>query len=103
VTSRALTSRSDKLQFGDTLLVQGPWKNIIALKERRRDFIVTGQPETMLAAPNRSKAPLAFVILAAMIAFMILDVYPDRDVALLAALAMVLTRCLTMDEAYEVD
>jgi di/tricarboxylate transporter len=90
-----------KLQFGDTLLVQGPWKNIIALKERRRDFIVTGQPETMLAAPNRSKAPLAFVILAGMIALMILDVYPIATLALLAALAMVLTRCLTMDEAYE--
>jgi di/tricarboxylate transporter len=90
-----------RLQFGDTLLVQGPWKNIIALKERRRDFIVTGQPETMLAAPNRSKAPVAFFILAAMIALMILDIYPIATVALLAALAMVLSRCLTMDEAYE--
>jgi di/tricarboxylate transporter len=90
-----------KLQFGDTLLVQGPWKNIIALRSKRRDFIVTGQPEAMLAAPNRSKAGLAFVILMGMIVLMIADVYPIATIAMLAALAMVLTRCLTMDEAYE--
>ncbi|MDT8306952.1 MAG: SLC13 family permease [Anaerolineae bacterium] len=90
-----------ELQFGDTLLVQGPWKNIIALKEKRRDFIVTGQPEAMLAAPNRSKAGIAFAILATMIVLMVLDLFPIATLALLAALAMVLTRCLTMDEAYE--
>lgn len=99
------TARPDfkqrKLQFGDTLLVQGPWKSIIALKERRRDFIVTGQPEAMLAAPNRDKAPIAFVIFVAMIALMIVDVLDITTVAFLAALAVVLTRCLTVDEAYE--
>lgn len=90
-----------KLQFGDALLVQGPWKNIVALREKRRDFIVTGQPETMLSAPNRHKAGVAFAILMAMIVVMILDLLPVAAATMLAALAMVLTRCLTMDEAYD--
>ena len=90
-----------KLQFGDALLVQGTWKNIVALREKRSDFIVTGQPETMLSAPNRHKAGVAFAILLGMIVIMIFDLLPVAAAALLAGLAMVLTRCLTMDEAYD--
>lgn len=91
-----------RLQFGDTLLVQGPWRNIMALRDRRRDFIVTGQPEMMMTAANRSKAGVALLILAAMVTFMVLDLFPIATIAMTAGLAMVLAGCLTMDQAYQV-
>ncbi len=93
--------KSAVLQFGDTLLVQGAWKDILALKQRPRDFIVTGQPEEMLAAPDRSKTRIALIILLGMLALMITDALPVATSSMLAALAMVLTGCLTMDEAYQ--
>lgn len=91
-----------RLQFGDTLLVQGPWRNIMALRDRRRDFIVTGQPEMLMTAANRSKAGVALLILAAMVTFMVLDLFPIATIAMTAGLAMVLAGCLTMDQAYQV-
>ncbi|HSM58704.1 MAG TPA: SLC13 family permease [Candidatus Sulfomarinibacteraceae bacterium] len=97
----ALDLSSTKLAFGDILLVQGPWEQIAALKERRRDFVVVGQPETMIEAPRKEKANLALLILAGMIAAMIAGVASLTAVAMVAGLAMVLSGCLTMDEAYE--
>lgn len=88
------------LQFGDILLVQGPWQTILELKQNRNDFIVMGQPESMVGAPNQSKAGVALVILLGMLALMIGEVIPVATATLLAALAMVLSGCLTMDDAY---
>jgi di/tricarboxylate transporter len=99
--SGKLDLKTTSLQFGDTLLVQGSWKNILALKQKRRDFIVMGQPEAMLSAPNRSKARLALLILLGMLILMITDALPVATASMLAGLAMVLTGCLTMDEAYQ--
>jgi di/tricarboxylate transporter len=58
-----LSLKDTKLQFGDTLFVQGPWKNIHALTYQRRDFVVIGQPETLKGTPSRSKMILAGFIL----------------------------------------
>ncbi len=93
--------REHKLQFGDTLLVQGRWQDIVALRERRRDFVVFGQPETMLAQPKRRKALIALAVLLVMLLLMIGEVLPLVTVALAAGLVMILTGCLTMDEAYQ--
>jgi len=96
-----LDLKQTRLEFGDALLVQGPWKNIIALRERPQDFIVTGEPEAMVGAPNRRRAPLALLILAAMVAVLILDLLPIVTASILASLVMVLVGCLTMDEGYQ--
>lgn len=88
------------LRFGDILLVQGPWRNILALRERRRDFVVMGEPEVAMGAPTRRRAPLALLILVTMLVLMAVSVLPVVTVSLLAALAMILTGCLTIDEAY---
>ena len=93
--------KATTLQFGDILLVQGPWKNIIALKDRPRDFVVVGQPESMRGAPNREKAAIASIILISMVALIITNLLPVATASLLAALAMVLFGCLSMDEAYQ--
>ncbi|MBK8986119.1 MAG: SLC13 family permease [Chloroflexi bacterium] len=93
--------REHKMEFGDTLLVQGRWQDIVALRDRRRDFVVVGQPETMLAQPKRQKAMIALGVLLLMLVFMIGEVLPLVTVALAAGLVMILTGCLTMDEAYQ--
>jgi di/tricarboxylate transporter len=93
--------KNRRLQFGDSLLVQGPWKNIMALKARRTDFVITGQPEAMMGPRNREKAGIALLILLGMVALMIGGFLPIAAIAMLAGLAMVLSGCLTMDEAYQ--
>lgn len=97
----SLELATTRLAFGDILLVQGPWEHIAGLKGRRRDFVVIGQPEAMIEAPRREKAKVALFILAAMVAAMIAGVASLTAIAMVAGLAMVLTGCLTMDEAYE--
>lgn len=97
---RKLDLKTTQLQFGDILLVQGLWQDILALRRQRRDFVVMGQPEAMIGAPNRPKAPLALLILVAMLVVLVADVMPVALASLVAAMAMVMTGCLTMDDAY---
>ncbi len=92
--------REHKLEFGDTLLVQGRWEDIGLMRDDRRDFVVLGQPETTLRNPDRKKAMVALGILSIMVVLMITNWIPLLAVALAASLAMVLTKCMTMDEAY---
>ena len=99
-TDEHLNLKTTPLHFGDVLLVQGPWENILALKKQRRDFVVMGQPESMLGPANRSKAPIAAVIMIVMLFTMIGEVLPLTTTSMLAGLLMILTGCLTIDEAY---
>jgi len=93
--------KETRLQAGDTLLVQGTWQSIVALKKKRRDFVVMGEPEAMAGAPARRKAPIALIVLAGMLVLMITNSVPVAAAAMVAALAMILTGCVTIDEAYE--
>jgi di/tricarboxylate transporter len=97
----SLDLKTSELRFGDTLLVQGAWQNILALKKRRRDFVVMGEPEEMLAPPARSKAPLALLILLGMLVLIVTNLVSVAAASLLAALAMILVGCVSIDEAYE--
>jgi len=99
-TEESLNLKTTPLRFGDILLVQGAWENILALRKKQRDFVVMGQPEAMLGPSQRHKAPLAALILAGMLVVMIGDFLPLTAVSMMAALAMILTKCLTIDEAY---
>ncbi len=96
-----LDLKQTPLSFGDTLLVQGEWKDILDLRRQRRDFIVVGEPEAMASAPYRRKAPVALAILLNMLVLMVSGVISVTAASMLAGLAMVLSGCLTMDEAYE--
>ena len=96
-----LDLKTTPLQFGDTLLVQGAWRDILALKDSPNDFIVIGQPEVMQIAPNRQKAPLALLVLLTMLLLIITKVVSITAASLLAALAVVFFGCLSIDEAYE--
>lgn len=86
------------LQIGDALLVQGSAANLhILLKER--DFIgLEEDPEGVL---RPEKARLAAVIGLLTLAIAISGRLPIAMVSLAGAAAMILTGCLSMDEAYQ--
>lgn len=92
-----------RLKFGDMLLVQGEWKDIFALKRERHDFVVMGEREAIeVGAFRRSeRAPLALAILFGMVLLIAFNVLELAPASLLAAGAVVLSGCLTMDEAYD--
>ncbi len=95
-----LDLKTTPLRFGDILLVQGPWKNILALREQPSDFVVMGQPEQMMGAPEREKAGLTVAVMAGMLVLLVTNTLSVAAASMLAALTVVLTGCLTMDEAY---
>ncbi len=99
----AIDLRTTPLKFGDILLVQGRWKDIFALKRLRHDFIVMGEPEAaeMGVFARVSRARLTLIIMALMVLAIGLNVVSLTLGAMIAAGALVLTGCVTPDEAYE--
>ena len=89
--------RSMPLRFGDAMLLYGPRERLNVLGSET-DFIVLTQAAQ--EAPRGRKAPLAALIMAAVLVPAILGWLPIAISAVLGAALMVLTRCLTMDEAY---
>lgn len=95
-----LDIETTELAFGDTLLVQGLWRHIADLKKRPRTFIVTGEPEAMIGPPHQKRAPVALAIVIGMIVVMVGGWLDVTTAGLTAAILMVISGCLTMDEAY---
>ncbi|MDX9991222.1 MAG: SLC13 family permease [Anaerolineales bacterium] len=95
-----LNLKTTLLRFGDILLIQGSWQNILALRENQRNFVVMGQPENMIGPAHRHKAPLAALILAGMLVVLIGNFLPLTTTSMLAGLLMILSGCLSIDEAY---
>lgn len=92
-----------ELKAGDTLLVQGEWNNIARLEENQADWVVVGKP---LDAASREtldhKAPLCGGIVLAMIIVMALNLLEPVIAVMLAALALMATKCFrTVEEAYK--
>jgi di/tricarboxylate transporter len=101
--SEALTTEFDStpLQFADSLLVVGGWKQLEALPDKR-DFVVVETPAEMNEAPSHGqKAPQALFIMVLMLLAMATGVLPALTAVLVAALAMVITGCVSMEEAYK--
>ncbi len=87
-----------ELQPGDALLLHGQWKNFNLLRDRADQLVFTEPIKGDVL--RREKAPLALSCLAASLA-MILVFSIQLSIALLAgALGMILTRVLSIDEAY---
>jgi len=90
--------RDVRLQFGDALLLQGPRHRLSALQESR-GFLVL-EPVT-LEQRRKEKALLAVGIMALVLALTSLAGYSISLAMVIGSVAMVLTGCLTMDEAYQ--
>ena len=90
-----------ELLFGDAVLVGGGWRQIELLQAERENFLVLNIPREMdEIAPNRSKAPWALAIMGGMLVLMTFKLVPSVTAVLLAALAMVFARCVSMKNAY---
>jgi di/tricarboxylate transporter len=89
--------RDMALQFGDALLLYGPREQLRVLG-LEPDFLVL--TEAAQEAPRLSKAPIAVLIMAAVLTVVILDWLPIAIAAVAGVVLMILTRCLTMEEAY---
>jgi len=86
------------LQFGDALLVQGPAATIHRLN-LEPELILLGEDPDSVLKPRKFFLTIAITLLAlALVAFTTLSV---PVVFLSAALLMVLTGCLSMNEAYQ--
>nr|WP_321484440.1 SLC13 family permease [uncultured Cohaesibacter sp.] len=91
-----------ELEFGDQLLVVGEWDCIQKLRSYREDFLLLSFPEEIQSyLPRRKFAPLALVILAAMLALIIFRIVPSVTAVVLAATALVCTGCVSAKRAYE--
>ena len=90
------------LELGDSLLVKGTWQAIGDLADAHEDLVVVGRPDEVASQVTRlsAKSALALAILVAMVGLMVAGVVPVAIAALLAATAMVLTRCVGAAEAY---
>jgi di/tricarboxylate transporter len=99
---RTLGSETDRLAFGDALLVRGKWEDIERLRNERRNFVVVGSPEAMSrqVVELTRQSVVAVVTLLGMILLMVTGIVPVVIAALIAAVAMVLGGCLSMSQAY---
>ncbi len=86
-----------KLEFGDALLCYGS-REKFAVLARERDFVVLNLDYQ--EKPLVKKAPLAGLLMAGVLAVVLLNWLPIYIAAIAGALLMIITRCLSIEEAY---
>lgn len=85
---------------GDVLLVQGTWSNIANLEKETTEWIVVGRPlEEAAKVTLDYKAPVAALIMLAMIIAMVSNIVAPVTAVILAGLLTVLTGCFRNVEA----
>jgi di/tricarboxylate transporter len=87
------------LQLGDALLIRGPWKKIALLK-KTDEFLVLSAISEDEEPQHRERMWISVLIMVAMLVAVIGKIISLPVAALTAAVLMVLTRCLTLAEAY---
>jgi di/tricarboxylate transporter len=96
---QAIRSELDRLtlEFGDALLLIGPRKKLTVFS-KETDFIAL----TTLAksGPDIRRAPLAGIIMLAVVASVLMGWLPIAIAAVLGATCMVISGCLNMEQAY---
>lgn len=95
--------QNQKLHAGDALLIQGTWDDIANIgRTRQNDLVLVGQPlEEASKVTLDYKAPVAAIIMIAMVSVMVLNIIPAVTAVLIAAVLMIVTGCLrNMEEAY---
>ncbi len=85
------------LQFGDTLLLQGPEQRLAQIP--RENFILMSS--LAFHALRTERAPVTVLIFAGVLTLAGLGMLHISVAGTLGAVLMVLTRCLTLEEAYE--
>jgi di/tricarboxylate transporter len=87
-----------RLQYGDTLLVEGPESAVQELRDSRDFLLLLDVP---YVRKRRRKKWLAVSIIASVVTLAALNVMPIAPLAIMGAVLCLVTRCLDMEEAYE--
>jgi di/tricarboxylate transporter len=87
-----------QLHYGDTLLVEGPESAMRRLRGHRDFLLLLDVPET---AKRRRKQFLAVGAIGLVVGLATFNVLPIAALAVMAAVMVVATGCLDVDEAYE--
>ncbi len=91
------------LAFGDVLLVLTDWHDIVRLRTFTDEFLVLTLPEEHRQAMYEyKKAPTMLGILVLMVLLMTTGIVPPVTAAALAAMALILLRCVRLDSIYRV-
>jgi di/tricarboxylate transporter len=90
--------RDVPLLFGDALLLQGPGHRVQELQEGR-DFLVLEPLE--MKRLRRNKAPIAIAALASAVLLVVFADFHISIAMVIASVIMILTGCLTIEEAHE--
>jgi len=98
-SGEAIRSELDQLQleFGDALLFVGPRNKLLLLSDDPGLLILT---PVSVQPPDIGRAPLAGGIMLTVVLVVLAGLLPISIAAIIGGCAMVLTRCLTMEEAY---
>ena len=89
--------RNMPLRLGDALLLHGPREKLKVLGSEADFLVLTEEAQEPL---RESKAPLAVGIMAAVVLSVVIGFLPIYIAAVAGAVLMVITGCVTMDEAY---
>lgn len=91
-----------KVAKGDVLLVQGTWDSIGKISRDTHDWVVLGEPESQASKVTLDyKAPIAAVIMLAMISALVFSDIPAVFIVLTASILMMITGCFrTISDAY---
>ena len=89
--------RSLPLQFGDALLLRGPTHRLQSLREGDEFLLLEPLHQKAL---RREKAPIAVGAMGLVLILVMAGGVPIATAMVLGAMVMVLTGCLTMEEAY---
>jgi len=87
-----------RLQFADTVLLEGPPEGLRRLME---DGGIVNLTEPAEQAMRRSKAPIAIATIAGVMILAALGVMPIAGLAVIGAVVVMMTGCVEADEAYE--
>jgi di/tricarboxylate transporter len=98
-SGKAIRSDLDRLTLlhGDALLFVGPRSKLTLLNDNSDFLVVT--PISIAPADTR-RAPLATLIMLGVVISVLVGLFPISIAAITGATLMVLTRCLTMEQAY---
>ncbi len=86
-----------KLQFGDALLFVGPRQKLVLLSDDPGLLVLT---PVSIQEDDSSRAPLAGGIMLAVVTTVLLGWLPISIAAIVGASMMVLSRCISMEQAY---
>jgi len=97
----ALEFDQTRLAAGDMLLLAGPWDALEKFAGPRRDLVLLELPEEIAERTwHSNQAPWAVLVTLGMLLLMTFQLTSNLVAVMLAAFAMVITRCVNMEEAY---